>query len=134
MMRRGLLVVLVLIANLAWASGGGGGGEGVQYVDLTPAFVTNYGGGSAGPQFLKVDISVRVKSPEAAEAVKYHGPALRHSLLQLFAAQNGGAVATPMARDTLRKQALAAVNKVLKQEEGKELVEDLFFTSFILQR
>lgn len=134
MMRRGLLVVLVLIANLAMASGGGGGGEGVQYVDLTPAFVTNFGGAEAGPQFLKVDISVRVKSPEAAEAVKYHGPALRHSLLQLFVSQGEEAMATPMGRDALRKQALAAVNKVLKHEEGHELVEDLFFTSFILQR
>lgn len=133
-MRRVWWWVLLLITNWAWASGGGGGGEGVQYVDLTPAFVTNYGHGEAGPQFLKVDISVRVKTPEAAEAVKYHGPALRHSLLQLFAAQQDAAVATPMGRDALRKQALATVNKVLKHEEGKELVEDLFFTSFILQR
>lgn len=131
-----VVTVLVWLVSGGALAQSGGGGEGVQYVPLSPAFVTNYGAGEgAPPRFVKAEVSVRVATPEAAEAVKYHGPALRNYLLMLLTAQTEQTIGTVQGREGLRKLAMEGVNKILKKEEGKEVqVQDLLFTSFVVQQ
>lgn len=110
------------------------GGVGSEYVEIKPALIANYGG--PGPiHFLKADISLRVsKDTDAALNVLHHMPHIRHELVMLFSKQTDDSLSTMEGKEQLRADALAAVKKVVKDEEGKDLVEDLLFTNFIVQR
>ncbi len=115
----------------------GGSGSAVPYVDLAPSFVTNFGGSSAGdtPHYVKVDVSLRVASNDIADEVKYHAPALRNYLLLLFTAQNQQTMTTPQGQEFLRQQALKGINALLLREDGPKVqVQNVFFTSFVVQQ
>lgn len=105
-----------------------------EYMNLKPAIITNFGG--AGPiHFLKAEISLRVgKDPENGLAVQHHIPQIRHTLVMLLARQTDETLGTMQGKEQIRQDALAAVQKVLQDEEGKKLVEDLLFNNLIVQR
>lgn len=110
-----------------------GAGTASEYLDVRPAIITNFGG--PGPiHFLKADISLRLaKDPEAQAKVAHHLPQIRHHLIMLFSRQTTDGVMTMESKEQLRQQALAAIQKVIKDEEGTQLVEDVLFTNFIVQ-
>lgn len=131
---RALVTVLIwIIAGGAFA--GEGGSDGVTYVELSPSFVTNYGGQTTPPRFVKVDVALRVSKIDIADAVKYHSAALRNYLLLLFTAQTDQTMSTPQGRENLRRMALQGVNQLLRKEEGADVqVQDLLFTTFVVQQ
>ncbi len=108
-------------------------GPGAEYIELKPAFVTNYGS-SGAIHFLKADVTLRVPDPLMTAAVMRHMPQIRHTLVMLLSRQQEGDIATMEGKERLRVEALAAVRGVIEAEEGKPGVEDLLFTGFILQR
>ena len=107
----------------------------VRYVQLQPAFVTNYGFTENGRlKYVKTDISVRVSTQQAEMAARYHLPALRNALVLLLSQQDEGGVSTGGGREILRAQALADLNEILEREEGEGMIDDLMFTNFVVQR
>ncbi len=106
----------------------------VQYIDLKPAFVANFGGPSPKLKFIKADISLRVHSPEAAALAEQHMPLIRHEIVLLLSAQKEKEISTMQGQEALRLEALDKVKKVLEEETGKTVAEDLLFTNFVLQR
>jgi flagellar FliL protein len=130
---RGWLLAL-LSALVVPMSGRAETGATLEYINLTPAFIANYGG--PGPiHFLKTDIALRLAPDPAAEpAVQHHMPYIRHVLVMLLSRQTSEALATMEGKEKLRQDALAAVRGVLEQEEGRPYVDDLLFNSFIVQR
>lgn len=107
----------------------------VRYVQLQPAFVTNYGFTENGRlKYVKTDISVRVSTQQAEMAARYHLPVLRNALILLLSQQDEAAVSTGGGREILRVQALAELNEILKREEGEVMINDLMFTNFVVQR
>jgi flagellar FliL protein len=105
-----------------------------EYVVITPALVANYGQTSV-IHYLKADIALRVTGGQPAQAaVLHHMPYVRHVLVMLLSDQTEESLATMEGKEKLRQDALAAVQKVMQEEEGKPLVDDLLFNSFIVQR
>lgn len=103
-----------------------------QYIDLKPAFVTNYGS-NPKLQYLKVEISVRVETLEDVALVERHIPYLRNNLVLLLSQQSDAAMSSAEGRQQLRNAALAEVQKVMQDEEGNDVVSDLLFNNFIVQ-
>ena len=105
------------------------------YLPLKPSFVVNYGG-KGRLKYLKTDVSVRLASSEAANAVRHHMPYVRNNLVLLFAAQTDEGVSSQEGKEKLRMDALNEVRKVIQQEEKMEpeVVVDLFFNNFIVQK
>jgi flagellar FliL protein len=103
-----------------------------SYIDLRPAFVTNYGSGSR-LHYLKAEISLRV-TESAVDAVKHHMPAIRHEIVMLLSSQDNETVVSSDGKESIRVQALAAVRECFEKEEEAGQIEDLLFTSFIVQR
>lgn len=105
-----------------------------EYLDLKPAIITNFGG-VGQIHFLKAEISLRVgKNPEHGAAVQHHLPQIRHTLVMLLARQTDETLSTMQGKEQIRQDALGAVQKVLQDEEGQPLVEDLLFNNLIVQR
>jgi len=106
----------------------------VQYIDLKPAFVANFGGPTPKLKFIKADISLRVHSTEAAALIEQHMPLIRNEIVLLLSAQEEKEISTMQGQEKVRLEALERVKEVLEEETGATTAEDLLFTNFVLQR
>jgi len=129
-----LWLCVQLLSFSAWAQDENQeGDEETRYVDLTPAFVTNYGG-PGRLKYIKAEVSLRVESLEAYREVMYHNHSLRHAMVMLLSRQNDESVTSTEGKENLRQQALSELQAVMQAEEGQPYIEDLFFSSFYVQQ
>ncbi len=88
-------------------------------------------------RFLQVTVEVMARDEKILDDVKTHMPVIRNNLLMLFGGQTIATLTTREDKEKLRTQALAEVQKVLKDNPRKDKVkgsvEDLYFTSFVVQ-
>jgi flagellar FliL protein len=103
------------------------------YFSLAPAFVVNFQSKEKQVRFLKVELDGVTRHETALEEIKTHMPMIRNSLVMLFSKQVYEDLLDPEGKEELRKDARNVVQKVLKKETGKKGVEDIFFTSFVMQ-
>lgn len=107
----------------------------VEYVELQPPFIANYGG--VGPlKYLKAEVSIKVKSNKAEIAIKHHQAHIRNNLVMLFSSQTDDTIGSPAGREKLRLAAIESIRQVMVSEYGEEgfsMVDDLLFTSFVVQ-
>jgi len=104
----------------------------LNYVPLDPPFVVNFSG-DTDVRFLQVSVEVGTRKPEVVDLIKEHRPAIRNNLVFLFKAQDPVALDTREGMEKLRKDTLVAVQEVLKAETGDPGVENVYFTSFVMQ-
>ncbi|MBU2099125.1 MAG: flagellar basal body-associated FliL family protein [Gammaproteobacteria bacterium] len=104
----------------------------VQYLDLAPAFVVNFPH-QGRQRFLQANISVMSRDPEAITAVSQHMPVIRHNLINLLSAQMLLVFEDPTGVETLRQLATQEVKQVLQREIGREGIEEVLFTNFVMQ-
>lgn len=106
-----------------------------QYVKLTKGMVINYGEPSLNRlKYLKVAVDVRVPNASAAELVEYHMPALLNALVFVFTGSEDELIKSNGGKEELRQLALVQLKRVMSSEEGEEVIEDLLFSSFVVQR
>lgn len=103
-----------------------------SYLGLEPAFVVNLESGEDA-HYLQVEVQLMGRDAHALEAAKVHVPMLRNALLLLFGQQKPADLTTRAGKEKLQKDALAEVQKVLKAETGKPVIEAVYFTSFVMQ-
>ena len=110
-------------------------GPSAIYLPIKPPFVVNYGG-KGKLKYLKTELSVRLDTADAANAVRHHMPYVRNNLVMLFAAQTDEDVTSQEGKEQLRKNALQVIRDLLVQEEdlAPESVIDLYFNNFIVQK
>ncbi len=133
-----LLLLSLLTVGTAFAEGHGeGAGDkskaAGEYMAITPALITNYGG--PGPiHFLKAEITLRLdKNADASDIVTHHMPRIRHELIMLLTRQTEENLESMEGKEQLRRDALTTVQKLLESESGKKCVEDVLFTNFVTQ-
>lgn len=102
------------------------------YVALDPPFTVNLQG-TGGNRYFQASVELLTRDPAAEAAVKRHLPVIRNDLVMLFSGKDAKELATAEGKERLRAEALAAVQKVLEGETGKAEVEQVFFTSFVMQ-
>lgn len=104
------------------------------YVSLTPPFVGNYAlDGGPKLRVYKADIALRVSGADAEAAVKRNDALIRNQLVALFTQQTVETMSSAEAKENIRQEALKQVQRVMNDEEGKPIVEDLLFNNFIVQ-
>lgn len=107
------------------------------YTELKPSFVTNFGGNDGKKlRFIKADISVRASSAEAIDKVMAHNPLIRHQIVMLLSRQTDESISgsTGSGQEAIRLEALKLVQAVLVAETGGPQIDDLLFTSFVVQK
>lgn len=104
----------------------------VQYMDLAPAFIVNFPH-QGRQRFLQANISVMSRDPEAIAAVSQHMPVIRHNLINLLSAQMLLVFEDPTGVEMLRQLATQEVKQVLQREIGREGIEEVLFTNFVMQ-
>jgi flagellar protein FliL len=103
-----------------------------QYFSLDPPFIVNFTGKSRA-RFLQVSIEGMTRDITVKENITKHFPQVRNNLVLLLSSKTYEELNTPEGKKTLRKQVLKEVQKVLEAESGKGDIEDVYFTSFVMQ-
>lgn len=150
------LIMIVVIAVLALGGGGAawfflladagnGNGNGedvaeaaprtqgpVHYSNLSPSFIVNFPH-QGRQRFLQADLTVMARDEAALDAVQQHMPIIRHNLISLFNAQLLLVFEDPSGIEQLRRMATEEVRQVLRDEIGRPGIEEVLFTSFVMQ-
>lgn len=104
----------------------------VQYLDLAPAFIVNFPH-QGRQRFLQANISVMSRDPAAIAAVSQHMPVIRHNLINLLSAQMLLVFEDPSGVEVLRQLATQEVKQVLQREIGRDGIDEVLFTNFVMQ-
>jgi flagellar FliL protein len=91
-------------------------------------------------RFLQVTIELMSRDEHVINALKTHMPVIRNNLLMLLGGQPIASLTNREDKEKLRQQSLVEVQKILaanpvEEKDGKDAgsVEDLYFTSFVVQ-
>lgn len=145
-----MIIIIAAVAVLMLGVGGGaaffllgsGGGEEaapeivlgeMQYMDLSPAFIVSFPY-QGRQRYLQASLSIMSRDAEAMAAVTEHMPIIRHNLLNLLTAQMLGVAESPQPGiENLRNLATAEVKAILHEEIGRDGIEQVIFTAFVMQ-
>lgn len=102
------------------------------YFAFDPPLIVNFDDGQA-VRFLQLQIEVLARDPKVVDAVKLHSPVIRNNLLMLLNGRDYKALMNREGKEALRQECLKEVQRILAKETGKPGIEDLYFTSFVVQ-
>lgn len=102
------------------------------YFSLDPAFIVNFTGKSRA-RFLQVNIEGMTRDETVKEKITKHIPQVRNNIILLLSSKTHDELNTPAGKESLRKEVLKEIQDILVAETGKEGVEDVYFTSFVMQ-
>lgn len=102
------------------------------YFPLTEKLIVDYN--VRGRQrFLQVEVSLMFRDNELSQAIERHLPRIRNDLNLLLKGQAFEDLQTPEGKELVRQDALRRINAILEEEIGKSGVEQVLFTSFVMQ-
>jgi len=127
-----LVVLCVLLPGLSHANSASGDGGATPYVALEPPFVVNLKANDR-IRFLQIKSQVKLNNSESAPILEHHMAMVRHTLLMLFSEQDEKTIRTLEGKEALREESLTAVREVLEEETGDSLVQQIYFTDFVIQ-
>lgn len=89
---------------------------------------------SGGEGFVQIGLGVATYYDErVVENVKLHDMAIRSAVLTTLADQDAAGLATAEGKAKLKATLRTAINDVLKAKEGFGGIDDVYFTSFVIQ-
>jgi flagellar protein FliL len=103
------------------------------YVSMGDAIVLNLATDSTRLSFAQLKADVLVKDENSSELVKLHMPALRHQVILMLSEQDAAKMKSPVEREKIRKQITDKVRSVFKELVGKDDIEDVLFSNFLVQ-
>jgi flagellar protein FliL len=86
-----------------------------------------------GEQYLQTDITLQVTDSTQVDAIKLHMPRVRSRLLNLLSSKYADELATAEDKVALAQEVLAEVNQPFTPKGKPQQVEDVLFTSFVIQ-
>jgi flagellar basal body-associated protein FliL len=108
-----------------------GAAKSAVYYAIDPPLVVNFEDGSA-VRFLQITMEVMARDQKAIDSVQRNIPLIRNNLLLLMSNRNYQALMSREGKEKLREEALAEIRAVQKKQGGDD-VDDLLFTSFVVQ-
>ena len=101
------------------------------YHELEDSFIVNL---SEQPgRFLQVSVQLMTRNEQVVDAIDRHTPIIRNNLLILFSTQTLEDISTREGKEALRVAALEEVKAILEQRGEPDDVEEVFFTSLVVQ-
>ncbi|GMR08244.1 MAG: hypothetical protein BMS9Abin26_1249 [Gammaproteobacteria bacterium] len=105
-----------------------------QYVPLKPPFVVNFASqASSTAKFLQITMEVSTRDESVVADIEKHMPVIRNNLVLLLSSQDQQEISSREGKEKLRGEVLAEIQRILKKRTGKVGVEDIYFTSFVMQ-
>lgn len=102
------------------------------YYDLLKPLVVNFSKGSSA-RLIQVSVSLLVKGEDTLEALKKHQPMIRNNLLMIISTKSSDSLMTSEGKQALRTEMLKETGSIMEKMTGKNKVNNLFFTTFVMQ-
>lgn len=101
------------------------------YLPLRP-MVVNFS--EKGPaRFMQVELELMARDQAVLNAVEAHMPAIRNDILFLLGSQTYETVSTREGKEALRAAIQQSIERVLKEYRVLGTIENVYFTSFVMQ-
>jgi len=107
------------------------GGKASLFYPIDPPLVVNFEDSSA-VRFLQISMEVMAKDQKGIDSVQRNMPLIRNNLLLLMSNRDYQSLMSREGKEKLRQEALAEIRAVQKKQGGDD-IEDLLFTSFVVQ-
>ena len=130
-MKRFFLALALLLSIQPWAHAEDTDADSYAYFGFEPEIVTNYIAGRKKLGFVRVGIELMVRGKSDLESIEMHEPLLRAAIIEILGNQTEAQIKSMTGRESIRQDCLHTVNKLLKQEIGKEAVVNLLFTKYL---
>lgn len=102
------------------------------YFPIKPEIIVNYT--ARGRQrYLRTDITLLIRDVDVIAAIETHMPMIRNTLNMIIGGQVYQEIQTAEGKELMRQQCLQALRKNLEAEIGKPGIEEVLFTSFVMQ-
>ena len=102
------------------------------YTALDPPFVVSFDD-EDGARYLQLTLQAMARNEETIAAVKQHAPAIRNSVLFMLSGYELEVLTTQAGKEQLRHELLVAANEILTKNQVDEGIEELYFTSLVIQ-
>ena len=102
------------------------------YYAFDPAFIVNFSDGN-NIRYLQVTLEIMTYNQHTVEDVERHMPVLRNNLIMMFSSLSYEVLNTVAGKRKLQEEALSEIRSILKEKTGKEGVEEVYFTGFVMQ-
>ena len=103
----------------------------ITYYPITDAFTTNLADGSG---FLQIGISLSTfYDGKVINNIKRQAVPIRSVVLMVLAEQDPALLSTSQGKQRLQRQLTAAINDVLREKEGFGGIDNVYFTSLVIQ-
>jgi len=122
---------ITAVAPVSSGHGEEGAAAASVYYAIDPPLVVNFEDGSV-VRFLQISMEIMAHDQKAIDSVQKNIPLIRNNLLLLMSNRDYQSLMSRDGKEKLRAEALAEVNNVQKKEGGAP-VDDLLFTSFVVQ-
>ena len=124
-----LILVLTIQPPVSMASGGGGNSP---YFEITAPFVVNITN-DGSTAFLQVNAQLKVSDEELKPHLTAHLPAIQHTVMMVLSQQTASGISSVQGKQKLREITLKEVQDFLTAQIGIPVVEEIYFTGFIIQ-
>ena len=84
-------------------------------------------------RYLQINVEVMSRDQEVIDSIGVHLPKIKNNFLVLFSDLEFDMITNAAGKQKLRDLALEELRKILKDEEGNDDVEALYFTGFVMQ-
>jgi flagellar FliL protein len=102
------------------------------YTALDPPFVVSFDQ-EGGARYLQLTLQAMARNEETIAAVKQHAPAIRNSVLYKLSGYELEVLNTQAGKEQLRHDLLGAANEILTKNDVEHGIEELYFTSLVVQ-
>lgn len=103
------------------------------YTPLDPPLVVSIGDASGGSRFLQLSVQAMARNQDAIDEIRNHAPALRNSFLFLISNWTFEDISSLEGKEQLRAEMLEEARAILQANTGEPSVEELYFTSLVIQ-
>jgi flagellar FliL protein len=102
------------------------------YAALDPPFVVSFDQ-DGGARYLQLTLQAMARDEKTIAAVKQHAPAIRNSVLFKLSGYELEVLSTQAGKEQLRHDLLGATNEILAKNGSRDGIEELYFTSIVIQ-
>jgi flagellar FliL protein len=102
------------------------------YTALDPPFIVSFDQ-EEGARYLQLTMQAMARNEKTIAAVKQHAPAIRNSVLFKLSGYELEVLSTQAGKEQLRLDLLGAANEILAKNGTNDGIEELYFTSLVIQ-
>ena len=102
------------------------------YYAFDPAFVVNFNDGKS-IRYLQLTLEIMTYNETVITDLEKHMPVIRNNLILMLSNLNYEVINTVAGKRKLQNEALTEIKSILLDKSGREGVEEVYFTGFVMQ-